>query len=79
VLVTQDIENYYIKNKEKYSITDIITIDGIRFNTKDGWGLVRSSNTQPALVLRFEANSPENLEKLKNDTLNLVNKTISSA
>ncbi|MGE4546324.1 MAG: phosphomannomutase/phosphoglucomutase [Desulfurella sp.] len=79
VLVTQEIENYYIKNKEKYSIIDIITIDGIRFNTKDGWGLVRSSNTQPALVLRFEANSPENLEKLKNDTLDLVNKTISSA
>jgi phosphomannomutase/phosphoglucomutase len=79
VLVTKEIENYYIKNKEKYSITDIITIDGIRFNTKDGWGLVRSSNTQPALVLRFEANSIENLEKLKNDTLNLVNKTISSA
>lgn len=78
VLVTKEIEDYYIKNKEKYAITNIITIDGIRFNTKDGWGLVRSSNTQPALVLRFEANSPENLEKLKNDTLDIVKRTIDS-
>jgi len=79
VLVTKEIENYYIKNKEKYGITNIITIDGIRFNTKNGWGLVRSSNTQPALVLRFEANSLEDLETLKTDTLNLVNKIISTA
>ncbi len=78
VLVTKEIENYYIENKEKYGITNIITIDGIRFNTKDGWGLVRSSNTQPALVLRFEANSLENLEKLKTDTLNFVHKIIST-
>lgn len=79
VLVTKEIENYYIENKEKYGITNIITIDGIRFNTKNGWGLVRSSNTQPALVLRFEANNLENLETLKTDTLNLVNKIISTA
>ncbi len=34
-------------------------IDGIRVEFSDGWGLVRASNTQPALVLRFEASTPE--------------------
>ena len=38
----------------KEEIVDIITIDGIRVIFKDGWGLVRASNTQPVLVLRFE-------------------------
>ena len=44
----------------------IIDIDGIRLLTPDGWGLVRASNTQPALVLRFEANTPENLAVIRN-------------
>ncbi len=79
VAVTKQIEEYFIKNEKEYGILSIVTIDGIRFNTKNGWGLVRSSNTQPALVLRFEANSPENLEKLKNDTLNIVQRTIESS
>ena len=34
-------------------------VDGVRVNFADGWGLVRASNTQPALVLRFEASSAE--------------------
>jgi len=34
---------------------DIIDIDGMRINFGDGWGLLRASNTQPALVMRFEA------------------------
>jgi phosphomannomutase len=37
------------------------TIDGVRMNFPDGWGLVRASNTQPVIVLRFEAQSPEAL------------------
>jgi phosphomannomutase/phosphoglucomutase len=35
----------------------VIDIDGVRIDFGDGWGLVRASNTQPALVLRFEASS----------------------
>ena len=31
-----------------------ITIDGLRINFKNGWGLIRASNTTPKLVLRFE-------------------------
>lgn len=38
---------------------DVIAIDGARINFGQGWGLVRASNTQPVLVLRFEAQSPE--------------------
>lgn len=37
----------------------VITIDGVRITYPDGWGLLRASNTQPVLVLRFEATSPE--------------------
>jgi len=48
---------------------EVITIDGVRVEFEDGWGLVRASNTQPALVLRFEAETKERLleiEKLIN-------------
>ncbi len=38
----------------RYPVT---TIDGVRITYSDGWGLLRASNTQPVLVLRFEANS----------------------
>jgi phosphomannomutase/phosphoglucomutase len=41
------------------------TIDGIRIDTKDGWGLLRASNTQPVLVLRFEATSEGRLAELR--------------
>jgi phosphomannomutase/phosphoglucomutase len=36
----------------------LITVDGLRVEFPHGWGLVRSSNTTPSLVLRFEANDP---------------------
>jgi phosphomannomutase/phosphoglucomutase len=46
-------------------IRDVITIDGERAIFDDGWGLIRASNTQPALVLRFEATSPERLATIR--------------
>ena len=45
----------------------ITTIDGIRADYKDGWGLVRASNTTPSLVIRFEADSESVIENIKND------------
>lgn len=42
----------------------VVTVDGIRIETDDGWALVRASNTQPALTIRFEANSEKNLKEL---------------
>ena len=50
----------------------IIDVDGVRIVFDDGWGLVRASNTQPALVLRFEARSKERLEEIRT----MVEKTI---
>ena len=46
-------------------IRDIITIDGIRVRFDEGWGLIRASNTQPALVLRFEASSQNHLTQIQ--------------
>ncbi len=43
----------------------VITVDGVRVLFDDGWGLVRASNTQPALVLRCEGRSPEALARIK--------------
>jgi phosphomannomutase/phosphoglucomutase len=40
---------------------DVIDVDGVRVRFADGWGLIRASNTQPALVLRFEAQSAAKL------------------
>ncbi|HEY3934764.1 MAG TPA: phosphomannomutase/phosphoglucomutase [Gemmatimonadales bacterium] len=37
----------------------VVTIDGVRITYPDGWGLLRASNTQPVLVLRFEGTTPE--------------------
>ena len=44
---------------------DIIDVDGVRIQFPDGWGLLRASNTQPALVLRFEAHSAGKLEEYR--------------
>jgi phosphomannomutase/phosphoglucomutase len=43
----------------------VIDIDGARINFSHGWGLVRASNTQPVLVLRFEAQSSELLNQYR--------------
>jgi phosphomannomutase/phosphoglucomutase len=50
----------YFRERQK-----IIDIDGVRILFEGGWGLVRASNTQPALVLRFEAFSPERLSEIR--------------
>jgi phosphomannomutase / phosphoglucomutase len=44
---------------------DVIDIDGVRVQFPDGWGLIRASNTQPALVLRFEAKSAAKLKEYR--------------
>ena len=47
--------------------TEIITIDGVRVEYADGFGLARPSNTTPVVVLRFEADNPAALERIQND------------
>jgi phosphomannomutase/phosphoglucomutase len=43
---------------------ETIDVDGVRILFPGGWGLVRASNTQPILVVRFEADTRENLDKI---------------
>lgn len=54
---------------------EVIDVDGARIVFPDGWGLVRASNTQPVLVLRFEAASQERLDEIRS----LVEETIEKA
>lgn len=58
-LVVEKLKNEF---KDRYKIIDI---DGVRVDFGDGWGLVRASNTQPVLVLRFEAKSEKRLDEIK--------------
>lgn len=44
---------------------DVVDVDGVRVQFPDGWGLIRASNTQPALVLRFEAKSQAKLNEYR--------------
>ncbi|MPZ74997.1 MAG: phosphomannomutase [Deltaproteobacteria bacterium] len=44
---------------------DIIDVDGVRVQFPQGWGLIRASNTQPALVLRFEAQTVEKMQEYR--------------
>ncbi len=46
-------------------IREVVTIDGVRVRFDEGWGLIRASNTQPALVLRFEATTTERLQAIR--------------
>ena len=54
---------YFTKN------FDCDTIDGVRIQFGDGWGLVRASNTQPVIVVRFEARTEERLNEIKDEVI----------
>lgn len=47
--------------------SEVTTLDGVRVDYQDGWGLVRASNTTPTLVLRFEAESEAALQRIQNE------------
>jgi phosphomannomutase len=50
----------------------VSTIDGLRVDWPDGFGLIRASNTTPVLVLRFEGQTPKALQRIENDMLALL-------
>ena len=54
----------FIENSN-FSDAKIVSIDGIRVEFEKGWGLLRPSNTSPCLVLRFEAETNDDLKKIK--------------
>ena len=65
--ITEKAIDYFTSNH------DCITIDGVRIKFENGWGLVRSSNTQPVIVCRFEAKDPKSLKEIKDFVLNKLN------
>ncbi|MBI4833185.1 MAG: phosphomannomutase/phosphoglucomutase [Candidatus Lindowbacteria bacterium] len=58
--VVEELTEYFKQNKY-----DVIDVDGARVTFDDGWGLVRASNTQPVLVLRFEATSEKRRDEIR--------------
>lgn len=57
--IVSELTEYFRKDYE------VVDIDGVRAKFDGGWGLARASNTQPALVLRFEADTPERLREIQ--------------
>ena len=55
---------------------EVIDIDGVRVEYPDGWGLLRASNTQPALVLRFEAQTESRLAEIRETVEKTLKETI---
>jgi len=53
------------RQQADFGDADISTIDGMRVNFADGWGLIRPSNTTPCLVLRFEASTEQKLKEVQ--------------
>jgi len=68
--VVESLRDYY---KEGH---DIVSIDGVRINFGNSWGLVRASNTQPVLVLRFEAKTQERLDAIRKETESVLEKAL---
>ncbi|ABI58185.1 phosphomannomutase/phosphoglucomutase [Alkalilimnicola ehrlichii MLHE-1] len=58
-------ERLLAAGRERFTDATLHTIDGLRVEFPDGWGLIRSSNTTPSLVLRFEADDEAALERIK--------------
>ena len=57
--IVEELKSYFRKSYR------VIDIDGVRVDFDDGWGLIRPSNTQPVLVLRFEAKTEARLEAIR--------------
>ncbi len=69
-LIVEEIKRYF---QSRYKISDI---DGVKVFFKEGWGLVRASNTEASLVIRFEATTPGHLEQIKTVIMKEVDKNL---
>ncbi|MCB0407712.1 MAG: phosphomannomutase/phosphoglucomutase [Bdellovibrionales bacterium] len=68
--IVQRLKDEFSQPSDEYSVN---LIDGIRVSFPSGWALARASNTQPVLVLRFEADTKENLNKIQKRFEDIVN------
>jgi len=57
----------------------MVTIDGVRATTEYGWGIIRVSNTQPAISLRFESDSQDGLQRVKKDFFDAIKQHFDNA
>jgi phosphomannomutase/phosphoglucomutase len=64
--------------KHFQSTHDVVDVDGARVRFDGGWGLVRASNTQPVLVMRFEADTEAGLDAIKSEVEGVVRSALSS-
>ncbi|NIT37304.1 MAG: phosphomannomutase [candidate division Zixibacteria bacterium] len=64
--------------KKRFADHEIIDVDGARIIFEEGWGLVRASNTQPALVLRFEAKTEAARDRIRAEVENAVAEILAS-
>jgi phosphomannomutase/phosphoglucomutase len=64
--IVERVREHFARNHE------VIAIDGARIKFGDGWGLVRASNTQPVLVVRFEARNKERLTAIQDEILSVL-------
>ena len=68
-ITTTEAEKFEVMEKLKagadFGDGTLTSIDGIRVDYADGWGLIRPSNTSPVLTLRFEADGPAALERIQ--------------
>jgi phosphomannomutase/phosphoglucomutase len=74
-LDTTDEEKFAIVDRVKEHFAkdhEVIAIDGARVKFGDGWGLVRASNTQPVLVVRFEARTKERLKAIQDEVMQVL-------
>lgn len=71
VLIVEKVKEAFSKPSDDYKVN---LIDGIRVSFKDGWALARASNTQPVLVVRFEASSEAGLNRIQDSVMSVVNK-----
>jgi phosphomannomutase/phosphoglucomutase len=68
--VVREVRDYFRKTHE------VIDVDGARVKFEGGWGLVRASNTQPVLVLRFEASTKERLAAIRSEVASVLGRYV---
>ncbi len=76
ILCQEDIKNLMVqeitKQFNKRDDVSMLTIDGVRIDYGFGWGLLRASNTQACICLRFEADTAEHLDMIKEDFIDVL-------
>ena len=70
ITIVEKLKDYFLNHRNDLETN---LIDGIRVSYPDGWALARASNTQPVLVLRYEASSQDGLNKIREEFEKIVN------